>query len=84
MADFPSHWATYAAARKLLVDSGKIVFNTRSLRAIIINDFVKAAEIEAMSMEERRTAFDLSISFTALKLLSARGRLFLKRWPLMP
>lgn len=51
LVDFPADHASYAAARKLLVDSGKIVFKIRHLRAISINNTVKVAEIEALSME---------------------------------
>lgn len=60
LANFPTDWGSYAAAWKLLVDSGKIIFEIRPLRYISISDIVKAAEIEALSMGERRTTIDLA------------------------
>lgn len=62
LVEFPPDQASYAAARKLLVDSGKIVFKIRPLRAISINDTVKAAEIEALSLGERRTALNAAVA----------------------
>lgn len=62
LVDFPADHASYTAARKLLVDSGKIIFKIRPLRAIVIKDSVKAAEIGALNVKERRIALNAAVA----------------------
>lgn len=62
LVDFPTDHATYAAARKLLTDSGKITLKMRPVRVIIISDSVKTAEIKALSKKECRIALDAAVA----------------------
>lgn len=62
LVDFPADHASYTAARKLLVDHGKIVFKTRPVRAILIKNTVKAAEIGGLNMRERCIALNAAVA----------------------